>query len=162
MVELVVCAKEFLPNGDDEGSRLLLENLGFKVTESSLGLTDGGPGSDSVEVDASLDLSFPLTLILLMDMITGDGLDAGGRDLEDILTFLNLIGLLNLVLTVVFLSSISFGFTFTSALDVIEEVAKSCFLGLARDLTLFLSKVGGEDAVDKAVSSTLACCLILN
>ena len=80
---MFVCAKEFLPNGDVEGSRLLLENLGFKVTESSLGLTDGGPGSDSVEVDASLDLSLPLTLILLMDMITGDGLDAGGRDLED-------------------------------------------------------------------------------
>ena len=85
-----------------------------------------------------------------------------------ILTFLNLIGLLNLVLTVVLLSSISFGFTFTSALVLIEEVAKSCFLGRARDLTLFLSKVGEEDALDKAfeecssVSLTLACCLILN
>ena len=84
------------------------------------------------------------------------------------LTFLNLIGLLNLVLTVVLLSSISFGFTFTSALGRTEEVAKSGFLGLALDLTLFLSKVGVDDDGDKVsdesstTSLLLACCLILN
>jgi len=82
VVEVVVSNTEVLPNGDEEGSRLLLENLGFKVTESSLGLNDGRAGSDSVDVEASFDLSLPLILILLMDMITGDGLDGGGRDLE--------------------------------------------------------------------------------
>ena len=83
------------------------------------------------------------------------------------LTFLNLIGLLNLVLTVAFLSSISLGLIFTSALGLAEELVISLCLGLALVLTLFLSKLGddsGNNSSDEesSASFTLTCCLILN
>merc|ERR1719232_178999 len=65
VVEGVVFDTRFLPNVDVDGSRLLLENLGFKITESSLGL------------------SLPLILILLIDIITGDGLEGRCLGLED-------------------------------------------------------------------------------
>merc|ERR1719422_1390574 len=104
VVEGVVFDTRFLPNVDVDGSRLLFENLGFKITESSLGLNNGAV--DSVDAKDSLDLSLPLILILLIDIITGDGLEGRCLGLEDCslgtLTFLNLIGLLNLVLAVAF------------------------------------------------------------
>jgi len=81
------------------------------------------------------------------------------------LTFLNLIGLLNLVLTVAFLSSISLSLIFTSALGRAEELVISLCLGLALVLTLFLSKLGddsGNNSSEEDASFTLTCCLILN
>lgn len=81
VVEGVVLDTRFLPNVDVDGSRLLLENLGFKVTESSLGLNNGAAGS--VDARDSLDLSLPLILILLIDIITGDGLEGRCLGLED-------------------------------------------------------------------------------
>ena len=81
VVEGVVFDTRFLPNVDVDGSRLLFENLGFKITESSLGLNNGAV--DSVDAKDSLDLSLPLILILLIDIITGDGLEGRCLGLED-------------------------------------------------------------------------------